>query len=138
MNPIAKNLVGGLLMLAMASAGAAEAAKSIVIYFSHTGENYSVGVIQEGNTAKVAKAIAVAAGADIWELKETDPYPVQYNACIDRAKKELKAKARPAFKGEVPDLSKYDVVYLGYPNWWGDAPMVVYSLLEKAKIDGKT
>ena len=125
-------------MLAVTATNAAEAAKSIVIYFSHTGENYSVGVIQEGNTAKVAKEIASQTGAELWELKEAEPYPVKYNDCIARAKKELQGKARPAFQGTAPDLSKYDVVYLGYPNWWGEAPMVVYSLLEKMNIDGKT
>ena len=112
--------------------------KSIVIYFSHTGENYSVGNITVGNTAKVAAKIAAATGAATWEIKETDPYPVAYNDCIARAKKELKDKARPAFAGSAPDLSDVDTIYLGYPNWWGDAPMIVYSFLDKAKIDGKT
>ena len=112
--------------------------KSIVIYFSHTGENYSVGNITVGNTAKVAAKIAAATGAETWEIKETDPYPVAYNACIARAKKELKDKARPAFAGTAPDLSDVDTIYLGYPNWWGDAPMIVYSYLDKAAIDGKT
>ena len=50
----------------------------------------------------------------------------------------MQAKARPEFVGEAPDLSAYDTIYLGYPNWWADAPMVVYSFLDKAKIDGKT
>ena len=112
--------------------------KSIVIYFSHTGENYSVGNITVGNTAKVAAKIAAATGAPTWEIKETDPYPVAYNDCIARAKKELKNKARPAFAGTAPDLSDVDTIYLGYPNWWGDAPMIVYSYLDKAAIDGKT
>ncbi len=125
-------------MLSMSSVNAAEAAKSIVIYFSHTGENYSVGVIQEGNTAKVAKEIARQTGTAIWEIKEAEPYPVKYNDCIARAKKELQSKARPAFQGNPPDLTGIDTIYLGYPNWWGDAPMVVYTFLEKAKADGKT
>ena len=125
-------------MLAVTTANAAEAAKSIVIYFSHTGENYSVGVITEGNTAKVAKEIARQTGAALYEIKEAEPYPSVYRDCIKRAQKELQSKARPALKGEVPELSEYKTVYLGYPNWWGDAPMVVYSFLEKAKIDGKT
>ena len=138
MNKLAKLILGGILMLSMSSVQAAEAAKSIVIYFSHTGENYSVGVIQEGNTAKVAKEIARQTGAAIWELKEAEPYPVKYNDCIARAKKELQTKARPAFQGNPPDLTAYDTIYLGYPNWWGDAPMVVYAFLEQAKVDGKT
>ena len=125
-------------MLSMSLSNAAEAAKAIVIYFSHTGENYSVGVIQEGNTAKVAKEIARQTGAAIWEIKEAEPYPVKYNDCIARAKKELQSKARPAFQGTAPALAGIDTIYIGYPNWWGDAPMVVYTFLEKAKIDGKT
>ena len=112
--------------------------KAIVVYFSHTGENYSVGVIAEGNTAKVAKVIAVKTGADIFEIKEAKPYPQSYDACIDVAKKELRDKARPEIAGDLPDLTDYQVVYLGYPNWWGDCPMIVYSFLEKSKIEGKT
>ena len=112
--------------------------KAIVVYFSHTGENYSVGVITEGNTAKVAKVIAAKTGADIFEIKETKSYPQSYDACIDVAKKELREKARPEIAGDLPDLSGYQVVYLGYPNWWGDCPMIVYSFLEKSKIEGKT
>jgi flavodoxin len=138
MNKLAKLFLGGILMLSMSSVNAAEAAKAIVIYFSHTGENYSVGVIKEGNTAKVAKEIARQTGAAIWEIKEAEPYPVKYNDCIARAKKELQSKARPAFQGTVPDLTGVDTIYIGYPNWWGDAPMVVYTFLEKAKVDGKT
>ena len=112
--------------------------KAIVVYFSHTGENYSVGVITEGNTAKVAKVIAAKTGADIFEIKEVKPYPQSYDECIDVAKKELRDKARPEIAGDLPDLTDYQVIYLGYPNWWGDCPMVVYSFLEKSNIAGKT
>ena len=112
--------------------------KSIVIYFSHTGENYAVGNIAVGNTAKVAKEIAAQTGAATWEIKEAKPYPANYDECVALAKKELREKARPAFVGEMPDLSDIDTIYLGYPNWWGDAPMVVYSYLDKADIAGKT
>lgn len=112
--------------------------KSIVIYFSHTGENYSVGFITEGNTAKVAKEIAAQTGATLWEIKEKEPYPEKYTTCIELAKKELEAKACPEFVGEMPDLSEYDTIYLGYPNWWSAAPMIIYSFLDAAQIDGKT
>ena len=120
-----------------ASGGTMPEGKAIVVYFSHTGENYSVGVIAEGNTAKVAKVIAAKTGADIFEIKEAKPYPQSYDACIDVAKKELRDKARPEIAGDLPDLTEYQVVYLGYPNWWGDCPMIVYSFLEKSKIEGK-
>lgn len=123
---------------ASADATAIPEGKAIVVYFSHTGENYSVGVITEGNTAKVAKVIAAKTGADIYEIKEAKPYPHSYDDCIDVAKKELRDKARPEIAGTLPDLAGYQVVYLGYPNWWGDCPMIVYSFLEKSSIEGKT
>ena len=126
------------MLAAAALTGASAAEKSIVVYFSHTGENYAVGNITEGNTAKVAKVIAAKTGSELYEIKEAQPYPVEYQACVELAKRELRSGARPAIKGELPDLKEYSVIYLGYPNWWGDAPMVVYSFLEKAKIDGKT
>ena len=113
-------------------------AKPLVVYFSHTGENYAVGNIATGNTAKVALEIAAQTGADIWEIKEKTAYPTSYDACVALAKKELAAGARPEFVGTAPDLANYDCLYLGYPNWWGDAPMIVYSFLDKAAIGGKT
>ena len=111
--------------------------KSLVVYFSHTRENYSVGSITVGNTAKVAAEIARQTGAETWEIKEVDAYPAAYDECVARAKKEKQSAARPAYQGTAPDLSEYDVVYLGYPNWWNDAPMVVYTFLDSASVDGK-
>ena len=63
--------------------------KKLVAYFSHTGENYNVGYIEEGNTHIIAQMISDATGADIWEIAPLKPYPVNYNECIDVAKKEL-------------------------------------------------
>ncbi|MBO7089636.1 MAG: flavodoxin [Lentisphaeria bacterium] len=125
------------MLAAAALSGVYAAEKSIVVYFSHTGENYAVGNITEGNTAKVAKVIAAKTGAELYEIKEAKPYPANYQACVDLAQKELRSNARPELAGKLPDLSAYSVIYLGYPNWWGDAPMVVYSFLDKVKIDGK-
>ena len=120
---ITKGIVTMLAAAALSGVSAAE--KSIVVYFSHTGENYAVGNITEGNTAKVAKVIAAKTGAELYEIKEAKPYPVNYQACVDLAKKELRSNARPELAGKLPDLSAYSVIYLGYPNWWGDAPMVI-------------
>jgi len=134
------NLTKGIVtMLAAATlSGVSAAEKAIVVYFSHTGENYAVGNITEGNTAKVAKVIAARTGSPLYEIKEAKPYPSDYRACVDLAKKELQSNARPELAGELPDLSEYSVIYLGYPNWWGAAPMAVYSFLDKVKLDGKT
>ena len=146
-----KLLAGGLIMFSIFTGCSAEKTsastsedpaktdgKAIVVYFSHTGENYSVGVITEGNTAKVAKVIAAKTGADIYEIKEAKTYPQSYDECIDVAKKELRDKARPEIAGDLPDLTDYQIVYLGYPNWWGDCPMIVYTFLEKSSVEGKT
>ena len=111
--------------------------KKLIVYFSHTGENYNVGYIKEGNTHIIAQMISDATGADIWEIAPLKPYPVNYNECIDVAKKELKANARPAIQGEI-DIEEYDVIFLGYPNWWGEPPMCIYTFIEKHNWDGKT
>ncbi|MBQ9281133.1 MAG: flavodoxin [Treponema sp.] len=121
----------GFLTLSTASA------KSLVVYFSHTGENYAVGNISEGNTAIIAKMIAEKTGSDIFEIIPEKDYPASYKACTDVAKDEQKQKARPAYKEEV-DTSGYDTIYIGYPIWWGDLPMVVYTFLEKHDLGGKT
>ena len=118
-----------------ASAAPAEAAKApapgghkvLVTYFSWSG-----------NTRKVAEAIKAQTGGDLFEIKAQSPYPTDYHACTDQAKKELKEKARPAVAGRPDKLEQYDVIFVGYPIWWGDAPMVVYTFLEGSQLDGKT
>lgn len=118
------------------TAGSASA-KSLVVYFSRTGENYSVGNISEGNTSIIAKMIASTTGSDTFEIVPSKEYPKTYKECTDVAKEEQKKNARPAYKGDV-DTSDYDTIYIGYPIWWGDMPMVVYTFLEKHDLNGKT
>ncbi len=111
----------------------------LVIYFSRTGEQYDVGVIDEGNTAIVAKMIAEATGADTFEiLPKDDYYPMTYDELTDVARQEQKENARPAYAGEVPDLSKYSTVFIGAPVWWGDWPMICYTFFENENLSGKT
>ena len=111
--------------------------KRLVAYFSHTGENYNVGYIEEGNTHIIAQMISNVTGADLWEIAPLKPYPVNYNECIDVAKKELNANARPTIQGDI-DIEEYDIIFLGYPNWWGEPPMCIYTFIEKHNWDGKT
>ena len=112
--------------------------KKLVVFFSHTGENYNVGNIEKGNTHIIADMIADATGADLFEIVPVKGYPEDdYNECIDIAKKELQSDARPAVKGDVK-VEDYDVVFLGYPNWWGNPPMCVYTFIEKHDWNGKT
>ena len=120
---------------ASASSGSTEQTTSgsrvLVVYFSRTGEQYNVGVIDKGNTAIVAEMITEKTGADLFEvLPQDDYYPYTYDELTDVAKQEQNDNARPAYKGEVPDLSQYDTVFLGAPVWWGDWPMIMYTFFE--------
>jgi len=112
--------------------------KSLVVYYSRTGENYAVGNIVEGNTAIVAKMIAEKTGADLFEIKTVREYAASYDVCIEEAKKELRDDARPAIVGDVENFGQYDTVYVGYPIWWGVPPMCVFTFFEKHDWAGKT
>lgn len=111
--------------------------KRLVVFFSHTGENYNVGVIEKGNTHIIADMIADAIGADRFEIVPEKAYPESYNECIKVAKSEKQNGARPAIKGDI-GVEEYDVIFLGYPNWWGEMPMCVYTFIEKHDWNGKT
>ena len=111
----------------------------LVVYFSRTGEQYGVGVIDEGNTAIVAKMIAENTGADTFEILPTDDhYPMTYDELTDVAKREQNENARPSYAGEVPDLSQYSTIFIGAPVWWGDWPMICYTFFENEELSGKT
>ena len=105
-------------------------AKSLVAYFSQTGEQYGVGVIEKGNTELVARYIADKTGADLFHIIADEDYPKTYNALTVVAKEELKNKKRPSLVRDITDFDAYDTLYLGYPIWWGDLPMAVYTFLE--------
>jgi flavodoxin len=122
---------------ASSSASAAAATSAAVVFYSRVGENYQVGVIEEGNTAKVAKEIAAQTGAELIEVKPANTYPDGYDECCDVALAEQDEGARPELES-IPDLAAYDTIYLGYPIWWGDLPMFMYTLLENGDFAGKT
>lgn len=111
--------------------------KVLIAYFSRAGENYGVGRINQGNTSKIAKLIAQKTQADVFEINPVKAYPENYRACTEVAKTELEADARPAIQG-TKSIKDYDTVLLGYPIWWGDMPMAVYTFLEQNDWTGKT
>lgn len=110
--------------------------KILVAFFSRTGENYAVGRIEQGNTHIVAELIASATGGTLFRIEPATPYPDDYRACTEIAQREKRSKARPALVGEIA-AEEYDVIFLGYPNWWGDLPMPVYTFLERHDWQGK-
>lgn len=111
--------------------------KVLVVFFSRTGENYAVGYIEKGNTDIVAEMIAARTGGDLFRIEPERPYPDNYRECIEAAGHELETGARPTIKGDIR-VEDYDVVFVGYPNWWGDMPMPVYTFIEKHCWDGIT
>lgn len=112
--------------------------KVLVAYFSRTGEQYGVGNITEGNSAIIAKMIAKKTGGDLFEIKvKDDKYPTTYKALVQYAKEEKEKNARPKLADSVSNFDSYDTVFIGYPNWWGDMPMSVYTFLDSYNFDNK-
>lgn len=113
-------------------------AKVLVAYFSRTGENYGVGVIEKGNTEIIAEMIASKTVGDLFRIESVNAYPSGYDDCTEVAKEEKNSNARPELTASVTDFGDYDVIYLGYPIWWSDMPMPVYTFLESYDFSGKT
>jgi flavodoxin len=114
--------------------------KCLIAYFSRKGLNYSSGGIVDlkvGNTEVVANMIQKITGGDLFHIESVAAYPKDYTDTTEVAKNELRAKARPKLKGLVENMKAYDVVFLGYPNWWGTMPMPVYTFLESYDFTGK-
>lgn len=110
----------------------------LVVYFSRADENTGgVGYIEKGNTKILAEMIVERTHGDLFEIKTVKPYPKEYRPATEAAKQEKEENARPEIVGELPDLSKYDVVFLGYPIWWSDMPMPVYTFLDRENFAGK-
>lgn len=119
------------------NAGNMESRKTLVVFFSRTGENYAVGNIKKGNTHIIAEMIAEETDGTLFQVEPLKAYPANYTKCTEVARQEMESKARPAIKGDVA-VEDYDVIYIGYPTWWGDMPMPVYTFIEKHNWQGKT
>lgn len=110
----------------------------LVAYFSQAGEQYRVGTVEKGNTEIVAEMIAEKTGADLFHIERKDVYPDTYNGLLNEAQDEQKNAARPELSQTIENLDDYDTVFIGYPIWWGDMPMPVYTFLESYDFSGKT
>ena len=104
-----------------------ENGKILVAYFSHSG-----------NTKKIAEEIQSKTGGELFEIKTVNAYSDDYDTVLDEAKKELNDNARPELSDSVKDMAQYQTVIIGYPIWWGDMPMAVYSFLDEYDLSGKT
>ncbi|WP_315436204.1 flavodoxin [uncultured Selenomonas sp.] len=111
----------------------------LVAFFSRTGENFEVGYIEKGNTHIIAEQIAEITHADkLFEIQTVNPYPADYQEMTKVAKEEQATEARPTLTTRVEDMELYDVIYLGYPIWYQNLPMPVYTFLESYDFTGKT
>lgn len=108
----------------------------LVAYFSLTGEQYEVGVIEKGNTEIVAEMIAEATGADTFKIESTEEYPTTYDGLLDISRKE--EDDPPEISGTVDNMDGYDTIFLGYPIWWGDTPTIIKVFLQSYDFSGKT
>lgn len=115
-------------------------AKTLVIYYSRTGENYVNGSIQnlaKGNTEIVAEYIAGAVDADLFHVKTVKEYDADYYACIEDAKRELQEDARPELVEPLDSVAEYDNIVVAGPCWWGTFPCAIFTQLEALDFTGK-
>ena len=130
---------------------AGEESRALVVYFSipetddpqqmTTEEANSTVVIDGqvlGNTQYMAQVIQQATGADLFRIEPAEPYPTDHETLGALAADAQEQNARPAIQGQVEDLEAYDRIYIGYPIWWGDMPMILYTFFDQYDLSGKT
>ena len=113
---------------------------ALIAYFSRAGENYFSGKLRTvpvGNTETVAETLADLTGAERFKIEMAAPYAQGYNECIEEARADQRRDARPELRACPDSLDAYDIIYLGYPNYWGTMPMAVFTFLERYNFDGK-
>ena len=116
-------------------------AKTLIAFFSRADENYFGGAmryVKVGNTEIVCGIMKELIPADTFKIEMKTPYSPVYMTCIDEAKKDLRAKARPELVTLPDSIDEYDTVVLAYPNYWGTMPMAVFTFLEAFDFSGKT
>ena len=116
-------------------------AKTLIAYFSRADENYfggSMRYVEVGNTEIAVGKIRELINTDVFKIEMVKPYSKAYMTCIDEAKADLRAKARPELVSMPESIDAYDTIILAYPNYWGPMPMAVFTFLEAFDFSGKT
>lgn len=104
---------------------------------SNVDATASASVSLPGNVGQMAAWIQTEIGGDLFSIQGNEPYSSDYDECLDRAADEKAKKARPKLKNKVENFAEYDIIFIGYPNWWYTAPMAVFSFLEEYDLSGK-
>lgn len=124
----------------------ADASKILVAYFSWADNAVpeegvdaisSPSVVAPGNVQQLAGWVQEQTGGELFPIRVTEPYPSGWDECLDRAHEERENDARPKLMETVEDMEQYEVVFLGYPNWWYGVPMAVLTFLEEHDLSGK-
>ena len=97
----------------------------------------SPSVLSPGNVEQLAGWVQEETGGDLFSIRVTDPYPSDWDACLERANEERGNGARPELVENVADMEAYDTIFLGYPNWWYGVPMALLTFLEQNDFSGK-
>lgn len=116
--------------------------KNLVVYFSMPDNVDDSTVVIDGetlgNTQYMAYVIQETIGADIFRIEPETPYPTDHDKLVDLAKEEQNDNARPKIKDRIENFDTYENIFVGYPNWWGDMPMILYSFFDEYDFSGKT
>lgn len=116
--------------------------KNLVVYFSMPDNVDDSTVVIDGetlgNTQYMAYVIQETVGADIFRIEPETPYPTDHDELVDLASEEQSDNARPAIKDTIENFDTYENIFVGYPNWWGDMPMILYSFFDEYDFSGKT
>lgn len=120
--------------------GGDQMSDKLIAFYSRADENYVNGLIKTlevGNTEVAAEFIKELTGADMFKIEQVKPYSKDYNKCIEEARSDQREKARPELKSYPESIDGYDVIYLGFPNYWSTMPMAVFTFLEHFDFSGK-
>ena len=91
-----------------------------------------------GNMQYMAMTIQEAIGGELFRIETTEEYPLEHETLVNQAKEEQNEDARPELATHIENVEQYDIIFLGYPNWWGDMPQPLYTFLEEYDFSGKT
>lgn len=120
-------LIAALFMSATAFGQSNQGKKVLTVYFSHSG-----------NTREIANQIHERVGGDIFEIQAVQTYPAEYNAVVKQARKEQDSNFHPSLRSKVKNIQSYDIIFVGYPNWWGTMPMPFFTFFSEYNFPGKT
>lgn len=141
-----------LLPLSALAEGESNPQPTLIVYLSRYGNTYPIDDVdavasasvqlyegeRAGSTEIIARMIAGSVNGDLFSLRTNVPYPANYREHTEVAQAERREMARPALATHIENMDQYSTIFLGFPNWWGDLPMPVYTFLEEHDLTGKT